>query len=306
MKCVRGVSRWVEVPIDADDLAATAIGVVAPAGGWSSAQPTATASTPVTSLRIRTSQLLRAARPRVGRSGDANTVLRQKLRRGAENSDVSTDSIVPARRAELRNWLRGQWPAPFRPWWTGRDVGVVYALLVLAASLVIQLAPQTKVLVEHTSTNLADMSSHPFQVLVLSAFVIAPLGGLVLLIPVVVLYGELQRWVGRLSTVLVVVFGHVGATLVVMTMEITAMRSRLVGLDIAVRPDVGVSYGMFAVVGALLARVPTRWRWPYLLACLVLLALLLITHLNFTNLGHATAWLIGISISWLLRVRPAE
>jgi hypothetical protein len=221
---------------------------------------------------------------------------------------VSTDEIdVPGRGAELRNWLRRQWPVPIRPWWAGRDVGVVYAVLVLGASLSVELAPRTKALVEQTSTNLSNMASHPFQVLVLSAFVIAPLGGLVLLVPVVVLYGELQRWLGRLSTVLVVAFGHVGATLVVMTMEITALHRHLVGFDIVVKPDVGVSYGMFAVVGALLARVPRRWRAPYGFACLALVALLVVTHLNFTNLGHATAWLIGISLGWLLhRVPVAE
>lgn len=203
------------------------------------------------------------------------------------------------RAAELRHWLRRQWPIPFRSWVLGRDVALCYAVIVLVISLMVAIQPPHRLaaLVEQSSTNLANMAAHPFAVLVLSAFVVSPAAGLVLLIPVVVAYGELQRWLGRAATIVVVVFGHVGATLVVMTLEIAALHRRLVGFDIVVKPDVGVSYGLFAVIGVLLARLPQRWRMPYGIACLLLLVLLLIVDFGFTNVGHASAWLIGVSLS---------
>jgi membrane associated rhomboid family serine protease len=85
-----------------------------------------------------------------------------------------------------------------------------------------------------------------------------------------------------------------------MMLEITALRQHLVRLNIAVRPDVGVSYGMFAALGALLFLVPRTWRWAYGLICLGIVASLLVFSLDFTNLGHAGAWLIGLALSWLL------
>ena len=77
--------------------------------------------------------------------------------------------------------------------------------------------------------------------------------------------GERPRRVS--ATLLIVgVLGHVGATLVVATMEITQLAKGRVGFSIAVSADAGVSYGLAAVAGILVARVPATWRrrclWP--------------------------------------------
>jgi Rhomboid-like protein len=222
---------------------------------------------------------------------------------GREHDNAGVITASSTRAAELRAWLRTWWPPSVEHWARGRQVGLLYAVVVLVISLMVALQPEQRlaVLVERSSTNLANMSTHPFAVLFLSALVVSPAAGLVLLVPVVIAYGEIQRWVGVGSTVLIVVFGHVGATLVVMMLEITALRDHLVRLNIAVRPDVGVSYGMFAALGALLFLVPLPWRWAYGLGCLAVVVGLLIVVLDFTNLGHASAWLIGLALSWLLR-----
>ena len=73
--------------------------------------------------------------------------------------------------------------------------------------------PVARDLIASSSTNLVNMSERPIRVLVLSAFVVSPAWLLVLLIPVVIAYGAVQRWLGRLAVVVTVVFGHVGATL---------------------------------------------------------------------------------------------
>jgi len=88
----------------------------------------------------------------------------------------------------------------------------------------------------------------------------------------VVACGALQRWLGRVSLFVVAVLGHVGATLFVATMELTELAKGRVGLSIAVRPDVGVSYGLAAVAGVLVVRVADTWRRRYVIASLIVIA----------------------------------
>jgi len=112
----------------------------------------------------------------------------------------------------------------------------------------------------------------------------------------VVAYGELQRWLGRVSLFVVAVLGHVGATLFVATMEVTELAKGRVGF-IAVRPDVGVSYGLAAVAGVLVVRVPDPWRRRYVIASLIVIVGQFLILRNFTGLGHLTAWLIGLAVA---------
>jgi hypothetical protein len=234
-----------------------------------------------------------------GRPADANTGVARGEQFVPENAKVTNASAEsPGRAAELRAWLHSQWPVPFRSWWSGRDLGVSYAVIVLLVSVVVAVQPphELRMLVEQSSTNLANMASHPLQVLVFSAFVVSPATGLVLLVPLVIAFGEVERWLGRAALFVIAVFGHIGATLVVMTIQITALHRRLVRFSVVIRPDVGVSYAMFAAIGVLLVRVPRRWRLAYGLASLAVIAILLVWSLDFTNVGHATAWLIGLAL----------
>ena len=93
------------------------------------------------------------------------------------------------------------------------------------------------------------------------------------------------------------VLGHVGATLFVATMEITQLAKGRVGFSIAVSPDVGVSYGLAAVAGIMVARVPATWRRRYLMAGLIVIVGQFLILRNFTGLGHLTAWLIGLAMA---------
>lgn len=183
--------------------------------------------------------------------------------------------------------------------WRGRDVGIVYGLIVIIASTWIGLQPDPVVrqLVENVSTNLNNMRSHPLEVLFASAFVVSPLTQLLLVPVVVFVFGIVQRWLGRTALIAIWVFGHVGATLFVMSMEITALYRHIARFSITVKPDVGVSYGLAAAIGLLAAWVPRRWRVWYALGCLVATCGMLAIWPDFTSLGHLTAIIIGLGMA---------
>lgn len=182
------------------------------------------------------------------------------------------------------------------------DLTLLYAAAVTVTSVVVAVQPPEVVreAVAQSSTNLANMRSRPLSVLALSAFVVSPAWQLVLLVPVVAAYGAVQRWLGRSGLVVVVVLGHVGATLAVMAMEITALYRHIARFDIVVKPDVGVSYGLAAALGVLLAAVPRRWRTAYGLGSLLVVAAQLVLARDFTSLGHTVAWLIGLGLALLV------
>ena len=183
--------------------------------------------------------------------------------------------------------------------WRGRDVGIVYGLLVTVVSLWIGLHSDATVrtLVEGVSTNLDNMRASPLAVLAASAFVVSPLTQLLLVPAVIWVFGLVQRWLGRTALIAIWVFGHVGATLLVMAMEINALYRHIAHFSIVVKPDVGVSYGLAAAVGLLSARLPRRRRIPYALACLGVMGAVFAIWPNFTALGHLTAIVIGLGMA---------
>jgi hypothetical protein len=141
------------------------------------------------------------------------------------------------------------------------------------------------------------MRASPIAVLVASAFVVSPLTQLLLVPVVVFVFGLVQRWLGRTALVAVWVFGHVGATLFVMAMEINALYRHIAHFSIVVKPDVGVSYGMAAAIALLCARVPHRWRLPYGFGCLAVTGAMFAIWPGFTSLGHLTAVVIGLGMA---------
>ena len=74
-------------------------------------------------------------------------------------------------------------------------------------------------------------------------------------------------------------------------------RQGRVGSGIAVRSDVGVSFGLAAVAGLLVIRVADRWRRRYVAASLVIIVGQFFVLQDFTALGHVTAWLIGLAVA---------
>jgi Mn2+/Fe2+ NRAMP family transporter len=134
--------------------------------------------------------------------------------------------------------------------------------------------------------------------------VVSPAWGLWILAPLVVVFAAAQRWLGRVATVIVAVFGHVGATLFVAVLLAAGINDGVVDADLARVPDVGVSYGLAAVAGVLAGRVPRRWRLWYALGVLAVAGGTLLLDADFTGVGHLTAVLIGFALAVLTSRHP--
>jgi hypothetical protein len=186
------------------------------------------------------------------------------------------------------------------------DLAWAYAAVVVVVAIVVRVLPgaRTEDLVLDSSTNLANLRESPLLVLGVSAFVVAPLSGLWILVPLVAAFGAAQRWLGRAATVIVAVLGHVGATLFVAMLLAAGIAHGRLDPAVARAPDVGVSYGLAAVAGVLVARVPAGRRPWYVLALLAVTAGPLVVRPTFTGLGHTTAVLLGFALAVLAARAP--
>ncbi len=178
-----------------------------------------------------------------------------------------------------------------------------YALAVVVLFAVLAVLPRSThdAIVLGSSTNLDNLRHRPLAVLFASAFVLSNVGGLWQIPLLLWAYGAVERWLGPTATVVVGVLGHVGATLFVATILVTGIERGLFSRDLIDVTDVGVSYGLAAVGGLLVVRVPRR----HLLLYLSLVSAFLLTGLlgfrSYTELGHVTAFGIGLALSQLVR-----
>ena len=147
------------------------------------------------------------------------------------------------------------------------------------------------------STDLVNLRTAPARVLPASAFVLEhPVHAVAL--PVLALaMGSVERWQGSLTAAAVFASGHVGATLVVATGIAGGIEAGW--LDPALRSmvDVGVSYGQWALLGALAGRLQPRWRVAYVASLSALLVSEARSGAGVTVAGHAVAWGIGLAIA---------
>lgn len=200
-------------------------------------------------------------------------------------------TVLPARPA----------PVAVRHWWDvlrGRDVALAYALVVVAltVALAVQPADVRDDLVLRCSTNLVNLRDRPLTVLVTSAFVVPSLTGLWVLPLLLVAYGGLQRWLGRLATVLVAVIGRVFATVFVAVLLAAGIAHHALDRTLAHEQDVGVSYGLVAVLAVLVARLPGGPRRALAVGGTLFLAGLVAVGRTPTDAGHAVAWLLGLAV----------
>lgn len=188
-------------------------------------------------------------------------------------------------------------------------------LIYLCCLLVTQLTlntldtPLGRRLVLGVSTNLHNMAESPVQVLIGSAFwtdTSPLLTGLTLVaLPLVMV--PVERWLGTGRWLVTLLVGHVGATLLTLLVTDYALRAGMLRPAIAHTADVGVSYGLFAAAGVLTYRFPRRFHrlgWALLmLSLLLVLALLLGSHQEIGDLGHLSAFGLGLAMRPLTRAR---
>jgi hypothetical protein len=181
----------------------------------------------------------------------------------------------------------------------GRDLALGYAAVVVAVVAGLGFAPASvrDEVIRHSSTNLDNLRHHPIHVLVVSAFVLGSPWELAELPLLIWAYGALQRWLGRGAAVVTGAFGHVGATLFVAVLLATGITRGAISPAVGQVDDVGVSYGMAAVAGLCVIRVPRRWLLLYVGTLVVVFGGGLVLSHTFTDVGHVSAWGIGLGLA---------
>lgn len=214
---------------------------------------------------------------------------------GTEVSSTDHSRPIPSGRPGRSKLLR--------PALHGCDLGLAYAVVVLAIAVVLTLAPASTRhdVIMRCSTNLANLHRRPLWVLAASPFVLSSWIGLWQVPLLLVLYSVAQRWVGRIATVFVAVVGHVGATLMVATLLGAGLFHGWLQRSVAHASDVGVSYGLACVAGFVVLRIAKRWRNAYLAAAVGYVAGPLLISPTFTGVGHLTALILGLGLALLAR-----
>jgi hypothetical protein len=172
------------------------------------------------------------------------------------------------------------------------------AALVTVSSVLLDCGPRVREqVVRQVSTNLHNLAHGNVAALFGSAFVTDAgpiyywLPGLVCLLAL----AELIWRSGRLAIVFVT--GHIGATLLVAMGLTAAIELGWLPLSLSRASDVGVSYGAVAVLGALTAAIPHRWRPAWIGWWVPAGIASAIMGSDFTNVGHAVALLLGMLIA---------
>jgi hypothetical protein len=179
------------------------------------------------------------------------------------------------------------------------DLAIAYCATVTVVTLVVLLQPDARsdAILERVSGNVANLRAEPIVSVLGSAFVVESIVGLSLVVQLLVVLAYLQRFVGRIASVVVGLAGHVGAGLIVAAGLSTGIFHGFVDESVAEATDVGVSYVMAAAMGFLVLAVPPRWRWWYLGATAIFWLLPGVINRTFTDAGHASALTIGLLLA---------
>ena len=182
----------------------------------------------------------------------------------------------------------------------------VLLLIVAVTTLVLRSvdAPTASRILRHESTNLVQMSRDAPRVLLLSAFVLDQGRVLVELAQFTLFMVPVERWIGTYRWLLVFSAGHVGATLATTIGIWLQVRSGAAGRALVYPVDVGVSYGLFAVAGVAVSRLPRPASTVCAGGLCAFLGSALVRSGTFTDWGHVVAVGIGFALAPL--VRPDE
>lgn len=176
-------------------------------------------------------------------------------------------------------------------------VGYALALASVSVALVV-LGPRARAhVIALASTNLHNLAHGHLGTLFGSAFV-TDAGPIWFWLPCLICLLALAELIwrsGRLA--LVFATGHVGTTLLVAIGLTAAIEFGYLPLSISHASDVGVSYGAVAVLGALTAAIPRRWK-PVWVAWWVPVGIVAaVLSDDFTDVGHSIALTLGLLVS---------
>ncbi|MGZ4582873.1 MAG: rhomboid-like protein [Mycobacterium sp.] len=174
-----------------------------------------------------------------------------------------------------------------------------YAAVLLAISCVIlALGPHAHdVIVQRASTNLHNLAHGHVGTLLGSALVVdaGPLYFWLPFLTCLLALAELHLRTIRLMVAFVV--GHIGATLLVAAALAAAVEFGWMPVSITRASDVGMSYGALAVLGAMTAVIPRRWRAAWVGWWIAAGLSSAIIGGDFTDAGHTVAVVLGVLVS---------
>ena len=172
------------------------------------------------------------------------------------------------------------------------------AVLVGVSAVLVDLGPRVRAqVIAQASTNLHNLAHGHLATLLDSAFV-TDAGPMYFWLPCLVCLLALAELIwrsGRLA--LVFVTGHIGATLLVAVGLTAAIKFGWLPLSISRTSDVGVSYGAVAVLGALTAAIPSRWRPAWIGWWIPVGIAAAALSDDFTDVGHSIALVLGMLVS---------
>ena len=174
-----------------------------------------------------------------------------------------------------------------------------YAVALLAIScIILALGPHAHdVIVQRASTNLHNLSHGHLGTLLGSALVVdaGPLYFWLPFLTCLLALAELHLRTIRL--ILAFVVGHIGATLLMAVALGAAVKFGWLPVSITRASDVGMSYGALAVLGAMTAVIPPRWRAAWVGWWVATGLASAFIGGDFTDAGHTVPIVLGMLLS---------
>jgi hypothetical protein len=184
-------------------------------------------------------------------------------------------------------------------WRYVRSAPLTYCwLLILLATTIVQRTlsrREVDTLLVERSTNLHHLATDPAHVLFASLFWIDGSIWLPYALFYSIVHAPAERWLGGLRWLVVGLAAHIGATYISEGLLALAIRHGQASPSLVDTRDIGVSYFLAGIVGVLTYRVPRPWRWVYLAAVLIGFGLPLVIGVDFTDIGHFSAVVIGLA-----------
>ncbi|MFD5462238.1 rhomboid-like protein [Kitasatospora sp. NPDC127059] len=204
-------------------------------------------------------------------------------------------------RGGVLEWLLERVPTPRRTPFTLGYLAVVGATSTLARLADPELVQRLQ---EASSSDGHNLLQHPLRALVLSGVWVAGGDWVPYLWGFALTLAPLERRVGPARAAAVFAIGHVAATLLSQGVVITAVEAGRLAPEAMDRLDIGVSYGVFACLGAAAGALPRSARVAVLAGAGLMIVQQIVTGKDLvTAVGHPAALLTGTALwPWLRRI----
>ncbi|MEU8135380.1 rhomboid-like protein [Streptodolium elevatio] len=173
----------------------------------------------------------------------------------------------------------------------------IWWLILVVTTFVYESLPENarEVFLRQRSTNIEHLDSDPVHVLIGSALWTSGGGLFYYLVIFTVFHATAERWLGTWRWLCVAGIGHIGATYLSQGLVLLGIRMGTLSESMRDVVDVGVSYGLKAVMAMLVWYIARPWRWLYLAAVLLSVVIPLLDGTTFTDIGHFSAVLLGLA-----------